>query len=74
VQARTEAATGSPADVAARQSPGRIARTAYLGAIIAAGALVLAAALVEVLGDPPGATWVVLLAMTCVSAWALVKM
>jgi PAS domain S-box-containing protein len=53
---------------------GGIIRPAYLTTIIGTGGLVLVWSLVEVVRSPPGLEWLAILAMTCLSGWALVRM
>lgn len=52
----------------------RAVRSAYLATTIAAGTLVLVASAIDVDRHPPGPAWIAILAMTCVSAWALVRL
>ncbi len=63
-----------PSDVHAPHRFGTAARSVYLTATVGAGTLVLASSAIEVARNPPGTAWVAILAMTCVSGWALVRM
>ena len=63
--------TGDPH---APQMRGRTRRRVFLMMTIAAGMLVLVASIVDVVRNPPGAVWLVMLAMAAVSGWAIVRM
>jgi hypothetical protein len=52
----------------------RAIRSAYLATTIGAGTLVLVASAIDVDRHPPSSAWIAILAMTCVSAWALVRL
>ncbi len=64
----------SPASTRSRPAAGVLARYAYLGLVIAAGAIVLAASALHVLLDSPGPLWLVLVIMTCLTGWSAARM
>jgi PAS domain S-box-containing protein len=57
-----------------RRLDGELARRAYLGAVIAAGAAVLAWSAIETMSKPPGTLCLVLAALTIVSSAATVRL
>jgi PAS domain S-box-containing protein len=50
------------------------ARGGYLGTVIVIGGVILATSSAELMRDPPGAVWGILLALTAVSGWSAVRM
>jgi PAS domain S-box-containing protein len=53
---------------------GRARRAAYLGAVITLGASVVVWSAVEMVSNPPGAMWFVLVALTLITGWATFRM
>ena len=51
-----------------------VARSVYLGTVIAAGGIVLLASALQVIQDFPGPLWVVLVIMTCLTGWSAARM
>ena len=73
-----DGSTGASADASrVIAEPGRfrrLVRSVYLASAMGGGAVVLLASIVDVLQNPPGVAWLAVLAMTCVSGWAVVRM
>jgi PAS domain S-box-containing protein len=63
-----------PGVVHAPRRFGHAARSVYLTTTIGGGTLVLVSSAVDVVQNPPGTAWIAILAMTCVSGWALFRM
>jgi PAS domain S-box-containing protein len=61
-------------DAARIQLRDRVRRRAYLGSIITFGASVVVWSTVQMVSDPPGAMWFVLVGLTLVTGWATFRM
>jgi PAS domain S-box-containing protein len=70
----TGASTDAPRMIAEPGRARRFVRSAYLASAMGGGAVVVLVSIVDVLQNPPGVAWLAVLAMTCVSGWAVVRM